>query len=288
MRADHVHLYPPADDPIGEFRYRERYGPLRTMRQLVSKRLAPPQHPGLQALSVGDNEPLITVEGEYACLVRISATMNRRPARRVITAVFTSAFTTLLDGISVMPDRFDEFEALARELTRHTRLLLGIRRRRFVYAPPSGWHAIANVLTTNWYPPDYPGNHARLIAFPASPRNKPPERILAMHMEAERQAGVVIDAVTGPETATSRHGLTGVRWYIDTRSPAFERMLQVLAVFEDNRYTYPLRLDLANTASAAHAEDARVGVFDRVCDSVEPIPGSRADAVGDAFDFWAS
>ncbi len=288
VRADQVQLRPPRERRVGEFRYRERYGPLRSARQVVAAKLSMPT-PGIETLAVGDPEKLVTVEGEYAALVKLEAAVRSRPALRIMGIVFADTFTTLLDGISANPDYFDEFETIARDLVRRTVLLLGVRRRLFLYQPPPGWQALPQVLVTNWYPPDFPANHARLIVFPAAPRLEAPAGILDALVAADRKRGIPIASVTGPRHVESRHGLTGLSWHVETHPPEHGRLTRLLAVFEDRRYIYPLRLDVADSTHPGPVE-AGIATFEAVCDSVEPLP-DPAQAIAtsrrEPFEFWA-
>jgi hypothetical protein len=285
VRGDQVRLQPPPERPLGEIRYRERFGPLRTARQVVAAKLA--SAPGFVPRAITPPQRLVTHEGEYAAFIAIDGAVAEQPARRYMGIVFGDNFTTLLDAISLSPPHFDELEVVARDLTQRTTLILGVRRRRFVYQPPPGWQALTNVFVTNWYPPDFPGNLASIIAFPANPLKQTPQQILDALVVEERAKGVEIDEVSGPEALSSRHALPGLAWRIVARPPRQGVMSRELVVLQDSRYLYPLRLDLIEARAGGNAR----AEFRQVVDSVEPIPDPEGDgraAVRESVDFWIS
>src|SRR6185295_441941 len=74
-----------------------------------------------------------------------------------------------LVGTCRQPDQAEAFGAVVRELTLGDVHLLGVRRRRFVYTPPEGWHGLAQLFEATWYPTDYPLRDLSLTVTPAVP-----------------------------------------------------------------------------------------------------------------------
>ncbi len=284
VRGDHVHLRPPRERPIGELRYREWFGPLRTARQITAERLAIPL-PTFELGSVSAPDRLTTVEGEHAALIKIEGRFAQRPARRVIGIAFGDYTTALLDGMSIVPEHFAEFEATMRDLTRRTTLVLGTRRRRFVYQRPYGWHAIANVLITHYLPLDYPLNNSRITVYPALPLEFKGLHLFDVVLAEERGRGAAIIERAPAAAITTTTGLEGGRMRIVSQVPDGVPVANVLVVFEDKRYTYPLRLQV----TADDAEQPSDEAFTRLWQSVEAIgaPVGVEEEVAQNFDFWA-
>ena len=285
-RADWVHLRGPKGRPIGEFRYRENYGPLRPAKQIVAAKLASVQIPGLEIVGQHAPERLTTAEGEHAALVRIDATLLNRPARRVMGIVFGDRFTTLLDGMSIHPTLFDEFEEVARDLTLGTRLELGTRRRRFVYQIPAGWQSIANVFVTTWLPPDYPLNNSRIIVTPATALAQEATSIIGQLINEQRRRGSEIAHVGDPTVVSSDFGLKGQRWHIETHPWQQAPRVHEIAIYADQQYSYALRMELVESAASAGSLE----VFNQLCASVEPLLDpveKNATAQNELFSIWA-
>src|SRR5262245_48974282 len=106
VRGDHVHLRAPHGRPIGELRYREWYGPLRSARQITEERLAIAV-PTWELGNVAAPERLTTHEGEHAALVRIDGRLAGRPALRLLGIVFGDYHVALIDAMSVHGEYFD-------------------------------------------------------------------------------------------------------------------------------------------------------------------------------------
>lgn len=284
VRGEQVHLRAPRERPIGELWYRERYGPLRTARQITAERLAVPM-PTFELEGVSEPERMTTHEGEHAAFVQITGRLSKHPTRRLLGIVFGDHATSLLDGMTIAPQHFDEFEATFRDLVHHITLILGRRRRRFVYKRPAGWLALANVLITHYMPPDFPQNNARITVYPALPREQKGRHLVDIVMAEERSRGAkIVDAGTQEETA-SDHGLAGTHRRIISQPSSGPALAHRVVVFEDKHYTYPLRVHVPADEEAGDNE----AQFDALCASVEPFQSAAPveEVAADPFDFWA-
>ena len=182
-------------------------------------------------------------------------------------------------------DRASELATTVRQLIEETTLVLGVRRRRFVYQPPDGWHPLANSLLTNWYPSDFPGTSACITVPPATPSQSFSvddlvEASLA-ELEIEQRAARVS---VGPSSFSQPGGLSGTAWTLDIDGPDQSAFVRDIVVLADRLYGYPLRLDLR---PGPHSRRMRAA-FSHVVNSVEPLvrTARSAPAAAAAFDIW--
>lgn len=278
------------DRPVGEIRYREVYGPLRPIRRIVEERLATAALPMSTPVELHAPERVTTIEGECAAIVRLDllvsdAVIQRaappgppdRPAVRMFGVVFADHFTTLIDGICLQREHVDEFVSTVRGLTRNTSLVLGARRRRFVYRRPPGWQALATPFTTRYVPPDYPRNLAMITVHPAMPSG-PSHWYFESVVSDIREKGATVQELGDLETVTIA-GLTGQRARV--RSATSGRpTIHVPVLLQDKNYVYRLRFD--------HAPDtSEQPVFEALCASIERIPEPFTEKpVGTTFDHY--
>ena len=281
------------DRPLGELRYREVYGPLRPIRRIVEERLTVAPLPMSTVVKLHPPERVTTIEGECAAIVRLdllcsdalvqpaaAAPRNvpERPAVRMFGVTFADHFTTLIDGLCLERDHFEEFVSAIRGLTRNTSLVLGARRRRFVYHRPPGWQALATPFTTRYIPPDYPRNLAMITVHPAMPAG-PSHWFLESVVSELRERGAAIMQVSEPDSF-SVAGLTGHRWRIVSQT-AGQTRITVPVVLQDKQYVYRLRFDHGENNTASQP------LFDALCASIERIPEPfTARPVGSTFDLW--
>ncbi len=108
LQSGEVAVFLPPDPALGPVRYRERVRPPRRLPDLVA--LALRDVPEFRVLAHGPTEPTRTAEGEYAALMRIDGALGDKPARRYIGAVFAEDMCSLLDVLSVTPERDGEQE----------------------------------------------------------------------------------------------------------------------------------------------------------------------------------
>ena len=260
---DSLLLLPPAGAEVGAVRYVERLRPLGRAVDLVR---AAPAPQGFHETRLGRPERLITAEGEHAAFVVSEGTIAGVLVERPFGFVFGDDFCSRIAGVALGPAGFAPMRAAVRDLTLADRHELGVRRRRFVYAPPPGWHGLAGLFDATWYPRDYPAARAAITVCPAVPAQDGLcaallDAVLAGRPLAEMQAGAVVQVST-------RAGLTGLRWRL-RRSAELETEVVLL---EDATYVYAMRLDAAAGFAAARA------AFDAVVASVEPLPGRVRDS----------
>jgi hypothetical protein len=263
LRDDGLVLAPREAPAQGMIRYYARRAPLVTLEQIVASLPAPV---GYAAATRSPPERLVTVEGEHGVLIAESGVLDRGPAERTVAVVYGDDFYTVLVGLARHPRGFDRIRGEVRRLARHDLHRLGVRRRRFLHAPPPGWHGFASgPLQTRWAPLDYPRRRAMIVVEPAVP--------IADGWDGA--AGLPCDGAV-----RTRAGLTGHRWRRDGR--AGER--RELVVLADRRYLYPVAIDrhLADVAAAL--------TFDALVDSIEPVPAAapRRALGAEAFAYLAA
>jgi hypothetical protein len=236
--------------------------------------------PGFVAESRDGPHRLSTLEGEFGCWAELVGTLRGRPARRWIAAIVLDASVVAIDGLSVDPDADVAISGCARHVFETASFGLGVRRRRYVYARPPGWHALAHGLVTTFYAPDYPNHRAQLVVYPAEPSSSSPVEVFDALLADETRRGF---EPAGPVTAepfvwslfSACHFSHAGRWRSDPGH--FSRDAVVLA---DGRYYYVMRLE---SATPDRVEEARLALRDLAL-SVEPLPspgdgGRRPDAV---------
>lgn len=281
---DEVQLLPPETHPIGEIRYIQRYGPLGSALDVARARLATATT--FLAPELGEVERAVTHEGEYAALVPIWGRLGDRRVRRLMGIVFGDNFTTLLDAIGVVEASYDELETLVRQLIEQTTLVLGARKRRFLYAPPSGWQPLPNVFVTNWYPPEFPKTSACITVYPATPTLPlASEQVVEASILEERAKGSQISAAAEPSLIAGQGGLSGSMWQLEIEPTTRPHFTRDLVALEDARYIYPMRLD----AHVGSFSDKARESFWTLVETVEPIPsGAPTPKAVEAFGFWIS
>lgn len=208
---------------------------------------------------------MATDEGELAG----HTVLRAGSATRFIAAILTDEFVAALDGAAETTEEAVAVERAVRDLLREARLGLGVRSRRPCYAPPSGWSAVPNGLTTTWYPPRFPAERARIVVYPAHPSSDTATQALDGILADEAEAGFVVSGPVEVVSARGDGGLLGVRarcggeWRHDCG-----RIVRELAVYTDGRYAYPSWFE---AAAGTRGERLRA-VYDRVAASVEPLP----------------
>ncbi len=266
--------------PLGELRYREVYGPLRPIRAIVDERLASTPLPTSIVEAISPALRLVTNEGEYAGLVRVDLTCDesivsagvnptpgqppgRRPACRMFGVTFGDNFTTLIDGLSLEPQHFAEFEQVVRNLTVGSVMLLGHRRRRFFYRRPPGWQALATQYTTRYIPPGYPNDAAMITVMAALPAGGS-HWFLESVLNELRERNAVVGQVAAPERFMM--GTLDIhRWRLTSQLGTEVRAHEAV-LLQDYDYVYRVRLDRAPDNQAA------LTAFETLCGSIEPLP----------------
>jgi hypothetical protein len=246
-------------------RYRERVAPLQPVQALVRATLA--EAPEWRTLAVGARERIITAEGELAFWVPAAGELLGAPARRFIGVVYGDDFADVLDLLVSDTASAAGLAHLSRELTRDTALRLGVRPRRYGFAPPPGWHGRAVGLAAHYYPPDFPLRPATIVVYPANPIADPPEAVFDALLAHDEGRGFTLTALAPPRPLDGAEGAAGKHWRLAGRTAGVE-VTRDLVVLIKPPYAYSLHLD---ALPAADLEAARAAFFALVA-SIEPVP----------------
>jgi hypothetical protein len=281
--GDAITFYHPEGPAVGAIRYRERVRPLLPARLIVERLHA--RTPQFQVASVARPEMIVTSEGEYGAYVTVAGAYDGRAAHRAVGMVFGDDFYALLSGLCAAPDRVPEFTRLFRLLLHADSHALGIRRRRYLYAPPPGWHGQMRGFTTEWSPLDFPRALSLIHVYPANPVAVEPQLVLDQMLADDQAGGFVLEGVRGPQPVSSAHGLGGQMWNISGRFGAKPLADRDLVVFKDAHFLYSLRFESMEEDRAAPRR-----LFHDVVRSVHPIPtGSTLETkqVDNLVGHWA-
>lgn len=252
----------PAGPAHGIVHYVERRRPLARARVLAAHAPTPV---GFVERERTAPRRLVTDEGEHAALV------IRRGARAGDELELAHAYVFLddsyasIDGVAPAGAGLAAIvEALA---VGDVHLLGRARRRRAVYAPPPGWHGLADGLDTTWYGRGFPREPARVIVGAALPTTAGLE-------VARATLAMLADAGADPRDEIARvgtaRGLEGFAQTVRFDAATVDSQVYALA---DAAFLYRVRADDAAAIGRA------------VVDSLEPIPAPRrADPL--ALRFW--
>lgn len=262
--ADGLRLVPGGDEASGSITYRERLRPLRGIRELVLQHAGGP---------IARMETLATVEGEYAV---VAAAGDAE-----LGFVLGDDFYALVHGVCRRAVERGRFAAAVRTLVENDSLGLGRRRRRFLYAPPPGWQAVARGHETHWLAPGFPGDPTVIVVLPANPTTLDPGQFVAERLRLEI-AGGLVDVEVGTAEPVSRAALPGVSVTIRGRLDG-AGVVREIVVLGDGVYAYPLIFE-----SGAALADRAVGhwAFRTLIASVKQLPGTRSDALAEVAGAW--
>src|SRR5262249_48466528 len=186
----------------------ERVRPLGRIGALVREHLA--AEPQFTDWVLPDAaERLVTTEGEHAALVTLRGRERGAPAQRDLGFVFGDDFYAAVLGQCFDEARFGELTAKVRGLILADSHALGVRRRRFEYAPPPDWEPIVENLVTDWYPPGYPAEGVILTVFAANPRKVETSAVFHGIIRELTQAGNHVSVEGDPTPARASSGLAG-------------------------------------------------------------------------------
>jgi len=246
------------DGPWGRVLHVERARPFVRLGELVRARMRT-----RIGFVLGVAEQLITDEGEYGAVIAAET-----ESRRVVWgAVFgdDSLAWYELEGA-----RDAELVEPMRMLTRAHRLGLGLRWRRFRYAVPVGWDALARDSIADWLAPGFPNRWGVITVYPAFPASASTAGIVPMLLAQAATRGFTPQ---GPSVITelgSDHGLSGVWTEVEGTFDGAP-VQRALAAFLDQRYVYALELQTRTPGGWTEHRD----VFSSLCRSVEPVPHPR-------------
>jgi hypothetical protein len=264
LRADGYRAAPLADPGAFSIRYRERVRPLMHPFAVAAHHFPAVVPRGLT--------PVVTVEGEYGALVELDASI-------VLGMVFGDDFHSLIIGETNREKEYDRLRELVHELTVNEALLLGHRRRRYLYQPPAGWQSfVLNEMDAFFYAPDHPRTAGCLVVYAALPQ-PPGGDLTAELLEAHRgQIGdVQVGTSDAPVAFTTATGLSG--WSVKAAaSSGGAPLVCELACVADSAFAYPFCLFAAPTA-------ARGAILRGVVDSLQPLAGP-ARPRAEVFAHW--
>ncbi len=248
---------PPEGPALGGIRYLERNRPLRRAVDVVRDLPIPPD---ARLRDVTAPRALVTDEGEYAALLSADAVWQDRLIRRFVGIVYVDDYYSLTIGQCRRPEAYADFAALVETLVRGDRHHQPLRRRRYLYDAPGGWHGyLVDGYLARWLPLDHPRHAAELDVYPALPRVGPGDA----HDKLEAVLGERAITSRGARRAVAARGnLTGEAWSVTTARGAHH-----FALLADDRFLYPLILTTA--------ADGSPGVLDEVIATIEPIPRAR-------------
>ena len=262
-------LTPKDGAACGAIRYEERLRPLLPVPSLLS--VAQARDPRFRVSRARAPELLTTHEGEYAALVVIDGSLEglATPVQRSIGYVFGDDYYARVAGLALRPDQFSRFEDQVRKLVLADSHYLGLRRRRFLFAPPVGYFGCErSVLHAYYYGPAYPRDPAVICVYPAMPLSMWPANDLPRQLRPIH--GLSVQDAAGPfprKTAT----LAGDSWELRGTNDDRQEVARTMVVLHDDRYAYPLSLDVLLGQPGEH-----VARFNAVVDSVQRLPGSRS------------
>ena len=275
---DSVLLTHPRGLEVAGVRYDERLRPIARVSDLVDSEAAPL---GFVRARTSPIERLVTDEGEHAARVTLEGTLDDAPAELSFGFVFLDDFYSRLRAITFESAAFPEVRATVTALVRHDMHLVGrVRRRRYFYAVPPGWHGSGGLFEARWHPPDYPTNPATLLVSPAVPHVPGfGESVLSSIVGGTGEA--VTQALVRPTLRVhTSAGLVGERWHLQVG----DRHVY-LVILQDDAFHYTVRLDARPHDVAAEQ------VFVTLVESIEPVPRSQEGraletAVASATLFW--
>jgi hypothetical protein len=112
--------------------------------------------------------------------------------------------------------------------------------RRFLYPPPRGWRGQPKGTGAIWYSPQFPRSRATLTVSPAEPKPEggEPRHVMDAIVELDRRSMFVIERAEGPESITSRFGLSGSAWAIVGLPRGASRLWRDIVVLGDEHFVY--------------------------------------------------
>lgn len=243
---DFVRLVHPEGADVAVIEYRERVRPLVKVGAAIRRFLA--EQPQLACALPDCVERTITAEGEYAAV----ATLPGEAQQIDLGFVFGDDFYAQVTSVCFRSEHFDAMTHQVRALVFDDTHLLGVRRRRFEYAPPRGWQPIVRGFITDWLAPEYPRDFVRLTAYPAFPRV-----ITSRKLPAEMRPVAPIHTSSG---------LVG-----EIGEAVLPLGAKRCAVLHDERYVYTLEATAREPAQLERHRDE----IDEVFASAQPIPAPR-------------
>jgi len=261
-------------------RYRERLRPLLSVAAILR---AKGEDPSFRMVSHAPLERFLTHEGEYGALVDIRGEQTAPdgsslgPVHRTIGWVFADDWYSEVAGIAFRPDLFDPIAGMVRTVLRDEKLLLGTRRRRFVYTAPSGWYGYSRLPQyTTWFPPEFPRDSTSITVYPAVPAPIGVDDLdgfALLPIGPPASADVIGELLE--RTPVQLGPLTGNLWELEIRDEKQRPMVRRAAILRDERYLYTVYMDAPFELIVAGRP-----IFDELLATIEPLPGAALRSAG--------
>ncbi|MCA9678536.1 MAG: hypothetical protein H6708_25920 [Kofleriaceae bacterium] len=264
-------LVPPGPPGSGSIQYIERLRPIASTADLVAGIGAPA---GFVDAAATEVEHGVTDEGELTELHRRRGAIDGADVELHAGFVLLDDHYAQLTSVSVGAERHGALRAVVRTLLRRDAHLLGrVRRRRYRFAPPSGWRITAEAFSAHLAPPDE-RDPARLHVAAALPRHPElAESTLELLCGGPRQRAAATITTTPCHTTV---GLAGTRHTLDSGA----RRTHLVFLF-DAQFAYGVRL-------AGGVDDAHLPALHALLESIEPIamPGAPSREAVSALLPW--
>lgn len=248
-------------------RYCERVHPLQSLRDLTREVTSLDRD--FRILEVGPVKRISTIENELGSRVVVQGTARGAFVAYYVGAVFAEDFCSRLELRVTAQVELPRMIDLADALIQQHRIGLGLRRRRFFFSPPVGWHPIEHGLEVALYPPEYPLSTSCIWVGAAEPRTQAGGLRQALE-EGDRRQGLHNENLTriGSVAVNLPQGLSGEIFQTARRANVGPVVLRDLAILEDETYCYTVRLEsLWHESLPAHRE-----IFLQLLATIEPLP----------------
>ena len=268
-RSGNATLLVPLEPNVHSIRIDERITPLRAFRTIITEVLQ--RSPAFGQTSSRAINRFMTDEGEFAAAMTVGGVERTRSVWHVIAAVFGDDVFTVYDGRTTGPS-FDELERTVFELAKRHRQYFGVRRRRFYFRPPPGWHVVGGLhLDVAMFPGDYPVHTSVMQVSPAMP-------LVAIGAatpidDLDRQddaAGLALEpsvSLAGTPLQT-RGGLAGYEWRRVRYGFSGFKIARHIVELRDQVYAYRFRLDCGDHDQVDRHRD----LFFQMIATASPLP----------------
>lgn len=265
LSREGIFLAPP--DRRGVMFYAERVRPLRRIEGVLAHvaELFPTREP-LRATRL---ERTITDEGEYALIATLAS--DAGPARTV-GVVWCDDFYAVCVGMPSAAEHAALFEQQVRASIASDAHVLGVRRRRYLYAKPRGWHGLLEgPFHAAWYPLDFPANRSCLMMLPAIPTTDDIELETWLLDTMMTSSGGHVLARGSADAITTPSGLSGSWVGMSVKHSDGAELQHDLVALQDDRYLYAA---LLQSPPSAHGEN--LAIMRDVVRSIIPIPRTQS------------
>jgi hypothetical protein len=270
-RSDGWVLLPPTGIS-GQIRIRDRLRPLRSVADIVrERRLATPWLAAIDSAGFPACSPVVTERGEFAALQVVRGTSDGAPALWCLGLIFGDDFYVQIEGQALGADSAPVLQRAVTDLLRaYDTGQAPVRRRRFLYDPPAGWHGYPRGLSTDWLAPQYPNQMATISVFPARPLGETLPGALDRVLHEMCWAGYRNEQLDPPRPVASQYNLHGVLWQMVGAYKDGVRLFTDVAVMQDSRFLYVQRLETTPAGLAEHRP-----TFELLVQSIRPLPHPR-------------